>query len=65
MRRTEIPFICALALALSFSLPNTMIYAEEQGEIAIVARTGTIAWLTAMQDGIKEAGKEQNGAGLV
>jgi hypothetical protein len=62
MRKSKIPLKCAIAIALavSFSQLNTRTHAEEQEEIAIMVKLGGIAWFTAMEDGIKEGGKEQD-----
>ena len=48
-----------VALALLFSGLNAQLRAEEP-EIAVVVKIGGIPWFTAMEKGIKEAGKEQN-----
>ena len=48
-----------VALALLFSGLNSQLRAEEP-EIAVVVKIGGIPWFTAMEKGIKEAGKEQN-----
>jgi simple sugar transport system substrate-binding protein len=51
--------MAALALVLLSSAFTTQVRAEEQ-EIAVVVKIGGIPWFTAMEKGIKEAGKEQN-----
>jgi len=48
-----------VALALLFSGLNAQLRAQEP-EIAVVVKIGGIPWFTAMEKGIKEAGKEQN-----
>ena len=48
-----------VALALLFAGWNVQLRAEEP-EIAVVVKIGGIPWFTAMEKGIKEAGKEQN-----
>src|SRR6476620_3395835 len=48
-----------VALALLFSGLSAQLRAQEP-EIAVVVKIGGIPWFTAMEKGIKEAGKEQN-----
>ena len=48
-----------IALALLFSGLTAQLRAQEP-EIAVVVKIGGIPWFTAMEKGIKEAGKEQN-----
>ena len=48
-----------VALTLLFAGWNVQLRAEEP-EIAVVVKIGGIPWFTAMEKGIKEAGKEQN-----
>jgi simple sugar transport system substrate-binding protein len=48
-----------VTLALLFAGWNVQLRAEEP-EIAVVVKIGGIPWFTAMEKGIKEAGKEQN-----
>ena len=52
-------YAAAAALILLNSLLIARVQAAEQ-EIAIVVKIGGIPWFTAMEKGIKEAGKEQN-----
>jgi simple sugar transport system substrate-binding protein len=61
MRIESITFKCAalVALALSFAGWSVQLRAQEP-EIAVVVKIGGIPWFTAMEKGIKEAGKEQN-----
>jgi simple sugar transport system substrate-binding protein len=49
----------AVALVLLCSVLNAHLRAAEP-EIAVVVKIGGIPWFTAMEKGIKEAGKEQN-----
>jgi ABC-type sugar transport system substrate-binding protein len=48
----------AVALVLFSSVLGAQLRAEEP-EIAVVVKIGGIPWFTAMEKGIKEAGKEQ------
>ncbi len=52
-------YAAAAAVILLNSLLIARVQAAEQ-EIAIVVKIGGIPWFTAMEKGIKEAGKEQN-----
>jgi simple sugar transport system substrate-binding protein len=56
---TTLKRAAALGLAV-FSLGLNADVRAEEPEIAVVVKIGGIPWFTAMEKGIKEAGKEQN-----
>jgi len=59
MKKISIP-LCRAAAALFVLLSSVLAAWSAEPEIAVVVKIGGIPWFTAMEKGIKEAGKEQN-----